>query len=686
MSQEKTLKNLQDLGFSKTEAQIYLLLGKRGPQRAKDIVATLKVNRQRLYEILKELEGKGLINSTLEHPAKFCAEPFEKVLDLFVKSKMEEALRIKVEKKNILQDWKLISFNEASNSFPRFMILEGRNSIYPRLKQMIKETQKELLLITNLTGLMRAEQYGLIKAAFQYSLKTKITFKYLTEINLQNIKSIKQLLGRTQVQKNFEGRSPNLGLQLTSRMLIKDTDEVIIFINKTSEDNSSDSDDICLWTNSNSIVKSFKFVFENLWRNSTDIQERMLEIQKGEIRSNDILIQDATISKVKFDEVISAAKKEIIITTSPSGLITTWRNMGIIKDATQRGVPVKILAPITRDCLDVVSELSSYYQIRHVASPYMETAIIDGKHLFQFKKYANNGHDLIEANPFENTTYSNDPISIQETKNMLDEIWRNSISPGSITLGSISKLSLLVNPPVSDDEYTVSRKDSPYQKMSIEVEEKIGEITEEYVLNKILNPKKHAGVTQRYGSSADVVIQPPNHLKLPYMIFSFNHCSKQSTYGSEDYLVVYQWLERQNTKAFVPVAIMGDNKESLEHLKESYACTPASENAIKVKKNQLQIQTHGNRLFAGWTIPIPLFGPDLCLPPASMLFEGYGKIKSVTLNFRLPSGVRTILEGNGLDAFVTFFLPNHNYAGPGTDGIFVRDFIMTTSYSSMSGK
>ncbi len=30
MSQEKTLKNLENLGFSKTEAQVYLLLGKKG--------------------------------------------------------------------------------------------------------------------------------------------------------------------------------------------------------------------------------------------------------------------------------------------------------------------------------------------------------------------------------------------------------------------------------------------------------------------------------------------------------------------------------------------------------------------------------------------------------------------------------------------------------------------------------
>ena len=103
--------------------------------------------------------------------------------------------------------------------------------------------------------------------------------------------------------------------------------------------------------------------------------------------------------------------------------------------------------------------------------------------------------------------------------------------------------------------------------MAMEVEEKIGDITEEYVLNKILNPKKTKGMTQRYGSMANVVIYPPARLKLPKMIFSFNHCSKQSTFGNEDYMIVYQSLGSQK-EAFVPVAIIGDNAESLKHLKE----------------------------------------------------------------------------------------------------------------------
>jgi hypothetical protein len=43
------------------------------------------------------------------------------------------------------------------------------------------------------------------------------------------------------------------------------------------------------------------------------------------------------------------------------------------------------------------------------------------------------------------------------------------------------------------------------------------------------------------------------------------------------------------------------------------------------------------------------------------------------------SGVKMTFEGNGYDAFVTFFHPKSKYAGPGTDGIIGRDEIATYS-------
>ena len=45
MSQEKVLEALEGLGLEKLDAQVYIFLGKRGPQKGKEIIKALKMSR-----------------------------------------------------------------------------------------------------------------------------------------------------------------------------------------------------------------------------------------------------------------------------------------------------------------------------------------------------------------------------------------------------------------------------------------------------------------------------------------------------------------------------------------------------------------------------------------------------------------------------------------------------------------
>lgn len=127
----------------------------------------------------------------------------------------------------------------------------------------------------------------------------------------------------------------------------------------------------------------------------------------------------------------------------------------------------------------------------------------------------------------------------------------------------------------------------------------------------------------------------------------------------------------------MPVAHVADNPKGLEWAKVYFAGTPAAQNSRLLRKDELQIQVHGNTLFAGWTVPIPLFPPQYTLPPACLLVEGYGRLKTSVINFAMPSGATAIMEANGFDAFATFFHPASKYAGPGTDATLGRDMVLT---------
>ena len=99
----------------------------------------------------------------------------------------------------------------------------------------------------------------------------------------------------------------------------------------------------------------------------------------------------------------------------------------------------------------------------------------------------------------------------------------------------------------------------------------------------------------------------------------------------------------------------------------------------------MQIRVHGNTLFAGWTVPIPLYPSEHVLPPACVLIEGYGDIKTDAYRIIEPSGAEVKVKQNGFDAFVTFMHPSSKYSGPGTDGFLIRDFFLEVTKPQFFG-
>jgi sugar-specific transcriptional regulator TrmB len=115
LSKEWMLKTLTALGFTETDAQVYVFLTTEGPQQAKDIAEALRIYKRKLYRGLRKLQKKGLVNANQEHPSQFSAVSFDKILDLLIKTHLKEAQRIEQEKEEILNQWHSI-INKQSPS------------------------------------------------------------------------------------------------------------------------------------------------------------------------------------------------------------------------------------------------------------------------------------------------------------------------------------------------------------------------------------------------------------------------------------------------------------------------------------------------------------------------------------------------------------------------------------------
>jgi sugar-specific transcriptional regulator TrmB len=660
LSEESVRRVLKDLGLTEKETDIYIFLAKHGTLKGGEIAQKAKTHKALVYRILGKLQGKGLVKSTLEAPARFAAEPFETILDMNIKAKQEEAALLENTKNELLSYWNKISQVAPEPSLEKFLVIEGDRKIYPKISQMIKETKHQFSAIVTIPALIRAEQYGLFDTAFGHPLKSEIEFRFLTELNAQNLNAVKNLLAKIPKTKlKLKGRNPDIGLQLSSRMVMRDDAEMLFFITPRTANLTAGHDEVCLWTNCEELMHAFKAVFEEGWQNSSDIEKIILEVETGRSIHGTLVKSDAETAGKNYEEIMSSAKKEILMLTSSEGLIVYSKKAALVKEWAKRGVSLKIMAPITSENLKAAEELSKLCEVRHVPVSYLKTTIVDGTHLFQFEvrrfgKSLGGQEESFEPN-FKDIVYSKSVAHVERMKLMLDDIWRNSVAPSTVTLDLILK-----------SESTVFHFPEPSATYPVEIPQ-----------------------TRFYGfptyCSAQAVIHTPAQLNMPDMLIEITHFG-EPTDEKGNRMSISLWLNTPKGYRFVPTVIVLSRgrkdriASELENINKAiYAGSPAGHNVLRVKEHEFQIWKQGNTLFAGWTVPIPVLPPKLFLPPSFLLFEGYGNSMHFKYSVTSLSGWKSTIENDGSEAFVTFMSPSLRYTGPGTDGR-----LCTKGYSSVT--
>jgi len=380
----------------------------------------------------------------------------------------------------------------------------------------------------------------------------------------------------------------------------------------------------------------------------------------------------------KYEESLNLAEKEIIQLISSKGLIALADKLSLLKKCTQKDVSIKIMSPITSENIEVANEFSKHFEVKHAPISYLETTIIDGKHLFQSRTTLADKKTISVT--FQDLHYISDPKYVEKTEKILKNLWKNSC-----TLSNVNVQSVTIPPKSTSDtrpsqifQETIRRIHAPVLIKDGEPQEKL---TEKNIQEILINAQRYPnttfsdGIARTYGSIGQAIVRPPSKLNLPEMLFLFLHFEKYSTFGAEDVLQVFVKQKTPTGHSFLPVIFMGDNSQSLDFQSKALTGLFLKDNFQLCKKDEIHVQAHGNNFFCGWTMEIPLIDKYV-LPPGSILLEGYNDVKASELEMEYPSGYKLWNAYNGVEAFVTFFHPSSKYSGPGTDGFIMRDAIM----------
>ena len=674
MGEEQIKQLLKDFGLTDTETEVYLFLSKQGALKGTEIAKRIKKDKAQIYHILRSLQTKGLVESTLEAPVRFAPVAFESVVESTIKAKKDEAQRIETTKNELLSYWKSLNKQKTELPLEKFSVIEGKQRIYTKIGEMVQNAQNKVSTVATVPNLLRANESEIYESLAKNPPKTQIQFQFLTSLHDQNDNSFSKLQNLwSKTSPNAEFRTPDLGQRLFPEMVIADNKETVFFIANDTE-NSQKNDDICLWTNSKSLTQAFSLIFENLWLNATNIQNQ--KGKKPQTQSKSYVISTATEAEKKYQEALCNAEKDIIISTSSKGLSE------LQKFASNRfeknRISAKIMVPITNANLKEVQELSRAAQVKHVRPGYIETTIIDGTHLFQFTHSLNEKENkTIKDNlRYKGVLYSTDFEYVKNISNQLESLWENASFPSANTLQVSS------NPKITASEYVVYEATKKMQNTtSLGFEDVSRSLTEKDIVDKILKAQRYPptpdskGIVKTYGVNCQAIVRPPSNLNLPDLLFHVYHLDKHSTYGTEDVIIIHPWIETRAGFAFVLSALITDNAEAVEFWRKASSDSPATNNVQLFNKDDLEVYVHGTTLFAGWTKPIPIMN-SWVIPPSYLQIEGHGITHTSAYSLVIPSGYTLKTEGNHQDAFVTYVNSSLKYSGPGTDGAFGRDIII----------
>lgn len=133
-----------DLQLSEPDAAVYLHLCAAGPAKVSDLADVLHVHRNDIYRATERLLARGLVETTMERPARFVAVTPSKVFDVEIEHRLLAIDNLKRSREEVMG--LIDKMRDLSPATPKgiYKILQGRANIYHQRDEMIARARQSI--------------------------------------------------------------------------------------------------------------------------------------------------------------------------------------------------------------------------------------------------------------------------------------------------------------------------------------------------------------------------------------------------------------------------------------------------------------------------------------------------------------------------------------------------------------
>jgi sugar-specific transcriptional regulator TrmB len=264
--EERELSALRHLGLNEYESRIYLVLVRMGPIKAGEVSFFGQVPRTKTYGAIRELERKGLLRVIPGKPELYAPSSPSEVLTPLV-------TKLNKEVKNTEELVHALSLTyESSRYIKRDMPkeagelweIEGRQGIFNKLSEIMKDASKTIDYCTGAPGMIRA--YKAHSEILENAKKRGATIRFLSEVSKEN-SSVARELGEIVDLRPLDKPFTNGFVSVDSR-------ELVIIESRPDDLRTDRGTDLAIWTTNKLLVGLYEQLFERLWNSTSKTGEK----------------------------------------------------------------------------------------------------------------------------------------------------------------------------------------------------------------------------------------------------------------------------------------------------------------------------------------------------------------------------------------------------------------------------
>jgi sugar-specific transcriptional regulator TrmB len=265
--QGDNLKLLEQVGFTETQAKIYMTLCSMGQTDAKSLAKQASTPRQAAYRTLGELQQKGMVEKIIAIPQQYRAIPIHDGLSIMISVKAKEYAIMAEKAKELIQRYEVQTQLEKAQEEYNISIIDGKETVLKKIRSLTYSTTQEILLCQTIQRWIQVNSSN--SDSIQEALERGVKYRAIIEKNENELvipKELKHIL-----------RHPNYSARVISGLKIN----AAIFDNKNGcfsfYPARSVGETPMIVTNHPSLLIGFSDYFKNQWAISKKLDNKLIK-------------------------------------------------------------------------------------------------------------------------------------------------------------------------------------------------------------------------------------------------------------------------------------------------------------------------------------------------------------------------------------------------------------------------